>query len=52
MKILFFDVGSCSIFTPYEVELTILLEENVFHEAPLATSIALVMEWYLKGFCY
>jgi len=42
---LFFDVGSCSIFSPSRVELDILLEVNVLPDAPLATSIALVKEF-------
>jgi hypothetical protein len=38
-------VGSCSIFNPCGVELTILLDVNVLPEAPLATRIALVIEF-------
>ena len=37
-------MGSCSIFSPCGVELTILLEENVLPDEPLATSKALVIE--------
>jgi len=42
---LFFDVGSCSIFRLAGVEPYILLEVNVLLDAPLARSIALDNEF-------
>ena len=46
-KILFFDVGSCSIFNPCGVKLTILLEEIVFPDEPLFTNMALLIEFIM-----
>ena len=37
-------MGSCQIFSPCGVKPSILFEENVFPDEPLATSKALVIE--------
>ena len=40
-------MGSCSILSPCGVELTILLEENVFPDEPLFKSMALLIEFVM-----